>query len=123
MRLDSDRQGQHSSFQKLEASTPVHLTLDNFESVDLALDRSVVPERFDRQVHRAQLDTASLTQFADFLAESSLGIASHAGNLVPLTLIRRQTISSISRTAIGRQFDNIPQKSEDRWTQQCLKSD
>src|ERR1035437_2759736 len=52
---ESDRQGQHSSFQKLEASTPVHLTLDNFESVDLALDRSVVPGRFDRQLHRTQI--------------------------------------------------------------------
>ena len=31
---ESDRQGQHSSSQKLEASTPIHLTLDNFESVD-----------------------------------------------------------------------------------------
>jgi hypothetical protein len=47
--------GQHPSFQKLEASTPVHLTLDNFESVDLALDRSVVPGRFDRQLHRTKI--------------------------------------------------------------------
>src|ERR1700683_2762223 len=52
---ESDRQGQHSSFQKLEASTSVHLALDNFESVDLALDRSVVPGRFDRQPHCTQI--------------------------------------------------------------------
>jgi hypothetical protein len=52
---ESDRQGQHPSFQNLEASTPVHLTLDNFESIDLALDRSVVPGRFDRQLHRTKI--------------------------------------------------------------------
>jgi hypothetical protein len=55
-----------------------------------------------------------LPQFADVPAESSLGVASHAGNLVVLTLIRRQTISSI---------DEIPQESEGRWMQQCLKLD
>src|ERR1700732_5355625 len=52
---ESDLQGQHSSSQKLEASTPIHLTLDNFESVDLALDRSVVPGRFAGHPHRTQI--------------------------------------------------------------------
>src|SRR5215813_9744277 len=42
------RVGQHAGAEKIEASAPIHLTLDHLESVNLALDLAGAPGRVDR---------------------------------------------------------------------------
>jgi hypothetical protein len=43
--------GQDSRFEQLETRSAIHLSLDQFQPIDMSLQRSVVPGHRNRQAH------------------------------------------------------------------------
>ena len=89
---------QHASPQEFKARAPVHLTLDHFEPVDVALDRPVAPPTGDGLLNGRQVALQHPRKLRQEMKSDETAAFSHAASRVAF---RRRSMAR-NRRAIRR---------------------